>query len=210
MNKVNFQSRVRGIFMSAVLGGLVFLTGGTAQAALITVDALYIKAAISVVDPSKNVTVKAIFDDSGLTGVGVEKIQLSSLEFRFSKRGGLLQTPIIVPTAPDSLGNYPQGTFLALYIGGVFDSLVSEDRGGGFASVPAKIFPSPPFKQSFVALTRFQLIERVGFSAPFKFNFASQTITSSNPNPTPVPAPAALWLFGIGLAGYGFLRRRHS
>jgi len=208
MNKVNFVSRMRGIFIPAVFGGLALLIGGTAQAALITIDAFYIQSAISVVDPSKNVTVKGIFDDSGLTGVGNEIIQLSSIEFIFSKRFGLVQTPIIIPTAPDSLGRYPHGTFLAQYIGGVFNSLVSSDRGGGFGSVPGKIFPSPPFKQSTVFLTGFQLIERVGFSAPFKFNFKSQTLTSSNP--TAVPAPPALWLFGIGLAGLGFLRRRHG
>jgi MYXO-CTERM domain-containing protein len=209
MNKVNFVSRMRGIVITAVLGGMVLLTGGTAQAALITVDALYIQSAISVVDPSKNVTVKGIFDDSGLTGVGNEIIQLSSIEFRFSKRFGLVQTPIIVPTAPDSSGRYPQGTFLAEYIGGVFKSLVSSDRGGGFASAPARIFPSPSVP-NYVALTRFQLIERVGFSGPIKFNFKSQTLTVADSPVIGVPAPPALWLFAIGLAGYGFLRRRHS
>jgi hypothetical protein len=209
MNKVNFVSRMRGIFMSAVFGGLVFLTGGTAQATLITVDALYIMAAITTVDPSKNVTVKAIFDDGGLTGVGNEVIQLSSLEFRFSKRGGLLQIPNIVPTAPDSLGRYPHGTFLAEYISGVFKSLVSSDRGGGFASAPAEIFPSTSVP-NYVGLTRFQLIERVGNSGPLKFNFKSQTLTVANSPVIGVPAPPTFWLFAIGLAGFGFFRRRQS
>ena len=116
---------------------LLFLIPASGHSALVTVDSFYsgINAATG-----RTGTSVATFDDSSVTGIGVEKVQLETISFLFS-HVGVPQVPTITPQTPDASGNYLQGTFLAIYDSGVFQHLTSEGGAGGFAQPPSAVTP---------------------------------------------------------------------
>lgn len=205
------RNLIKSFAVSAAVIGLLLATGTAADAVMFTVESEY--TSTGTPPDSIDVRTKAFFSDTGVTGVGTERVQVEQLEFRFRSRGFGLQVPTIVLAPPDSFGNFPHGTFLAQFTNGAFDFLVSSDQGGGFANGPATIRPpAGPFSPVYIALGTTGMTERIGFTGLARYNLKSTSVTTSGPL-NPVPLPAAFWLFAIAvvnLATIGVFRRRRA
>jgi hypothetical protein len=114
----------------------------------------------------------------------------------FSERG-YLQTANIIPSVPP----WPDGTLLARYVDGIFDTLWSQDNGGS-----NRIAVSPPanWLGESIALGRNELIDFPCCAGFTKYVL----ITSSGPAPVVVPEPKTGLLLSLGLVGLASRRRR--
>ena len=194
MNPWRVWTRTGGCRFGVMVGVLLILASRPTSAAPIMVESVYTRA-------GQTVTSTASFDPAGLGGVGTEKVQIEAIDFLFSDTG-FVQRPSIVPQVPDGGGNFLQGTFLAIYEDGVFDHLLSESGGGGFAQPPAQVEPSlGPLSPVWVFLVRDGLTRRVGFGGPANYSLDSQTVSI-----VPEPSTIALW----SVAGLCLMAKRQK
>lgn len=187
---------------------VVALVNSAAVATMISATATYTNA-----DPSLNdtVTIIAEFDSTGITGEGAEVVQVTGLVFDFSKLTFLQAPMAIVPQSPP----YVQGTFLARYTDGEFNTIVSQSGAGGFAQEASRVSPTQfngldefivmEFRNDAVGRLR-ELIEFSGTVGVYELDLS---VTPYTLLVIPEPGTAALLAFGLCI-GVAATRRRSA
>ncbi len=185
--------------------GLVLGFGSTAEATLIEGTATYVNDD----DASLEVLVTAQFDNAGITGVGQELFQVTSLVFLFDVFGQT-QAPVSIVLGPSP---WPDGTFVAQYTDGVFDAVVTWAPGGsGFARPPAQVTPTRVnnVKQYIDMGVDGNRIARVNELFEFSGSVSTYLLDLDDTpwalSVVPEPSTAALLLLGLG----GLLRPGRS
>ncbi len=188
--------------VAATLLAAVALTGSAASATPISATATYTNADPSFTD---TVTITGEFDSTGISGVGTEFVQVTSLVFDFSKLAFLQSPTAIGPQTPP----YAQGTFLAQYTDGVFDAIVSAGGAGGFAQPASRVDPSRSAVKEYIVMG---LDNDVGSLSEF-FEFSGlggsyESDLSMDPYVlTLIPEPGTGMLLALGLSALAARRR---
>ena len=187
---------------------LVFLLAAIlalpASAATIRVDQLWYRFIQigAVTDPTLTIDSVAIFDDAGITGVGIERVPVGY--FSLTVRDNGIGQNFLLVDFPDPVSVDEDGNIAAVFQDGVFQTLSNVSTSGGLPRA-SLIDGNNGNNAGGLNVSGGSLFWFFPISGVWEYTLQSTTVTGSIPV---VPVPAAIWLFASGLLGLAGVARR--
>lgn len=184
---------------------IAFSMVASARADIIRVEQLWygFQPIGGITNPSITVNTRAVFDDSSITGVGIERVPVSFFDMAVYLNG--IGQNYNVADFPDPISLIEEGNMAAVYQNGVFQLLGNVSTGGA-ARVTIRNGNGGAFAGG-INVAGGELIWSFPISGTAEYRLQTTTVVNTTPQ---VPVPAAIWLFSSGLLMLAGMTIKHN
>ena len=160
-----------------------------------------------VINPSYTAETVGVFDNSGLSGVGVEQFALTYFGLAAYTNG--VGQHFLLADFPDPPSTTVEGNIMATFHDGVFQNLGGVDNGGAARIAMTDGNSSSGAQVEGLNIAGVDLIRHFSGSGSWYYRLQTTNLVYPQP-PSAIPLPGAIWLFAPALAALGWLRRRNT